>query len=86
MDFLEVGTINAMRYCDTLSKLKRAIRKKRPGLLKSDILLLDDNASPHSATATQSHIATLGLERLYHSPDVAPSDFHLFLALKKNLV
>ncbi|GFY26580.1 histone-lysine N-methyltransferase SETMAR [Trichonephila clavipes] len=73
------------RYCDTLSKLKGTIRRKRPRLLKSGVLLLDDNASPHSSTVTQNHIATVGLECLYHSPDLAPSDFHLFPALTKNL-
>ncbi|GFW47330.1 histone-lysine N-methyltransferase SETMAR [Trichonephila clavipes] len=73
------------RYCDTLSKLKGTIGKKRPRLFKSGVLLLDDNASPHSSTATQNHIATVGLERLYHSPDLAPSDFHLLPALTKNL-
>ncbi|GFY08262.1 histone-lysine N-methyltransferase SETMAR [Trichonephila clavipes] len=73
------------RYCDTLSKLKGTIRKKRPRLFKSGVLLLDDNASPHSSTAMQNHIVIVGLERLYHSPDLAPSDFHLFPALTKNL-
>ncbi|GFW95152.1 histone-lysine N-methyltransferase SETMAR [Trichonephila clavipes] len=73
------------RYCDTLSKLKGTIRKKQPGLFKSGVLLLDDNASPHSSKATQNLIATVGLERLYNSPDLAPSDFHLFPALTKNL-
>ncbi|GFV29988.1 hypothetical protein TNCV_3100651 [Trichonephila clavipes] len=33
----------------------------------------------------QNHIATLGWKRLYHSPDLIPSDFHLCPALKKNL-
>ena len=46
LDFLEVGTINATRYCDTLSKLKEAIREKRSCPLTSDLLLLDDNAKP----------------------------------------
>ncbi|GFV31360.1 histone-lysine N-methyltransferase SETMAR [Trichonephila clavipes] len=73
------------RYCDTLSKLKGTIWKKRPGLFKSGVLLLEDNASPYSSTATQNDIATVGLERLYRSPDLAPSDFHLFPALTKNL-
>ncbi|GFU99582.1 histone-lysine N-methyltransferase SETMAR [Trichonephila clavipes] len=88
VDISEIEAINASRYFDILSKLKEAIRKKRPGLLKSGILLLDDNARPQSATATQSHIATLGWERLHHPPyssNLAPSDFHLFPALKKNL-
>ncbi|CAL1270327.1 unnamed protein product, partial [Larinioides sclopetarius] len=29
LDLLEAGTINATQCCDTLSKLKEAIRKKR---------------------------------------------------------
>ncbi|GFW81174.1 hypothetical protein TNCV_4805421 [Trichonephila clavipes] len=56
----EVGNINATRNCDALSKLKEAIWKKRPGFLKSFVLLLDDNARPHSVTTTQNHIQILG--------------------------
>ncbi|GFW53548.1 mariner Mos1 transposase [Trichonephila clavipes] len=81
VDFLEVGTISATWYCDTLSKLKEAIRKKWPRLLKSGVPL-------HSTTATQNHIATLGWECLQHppyNPDLAPNDFHLYPSLKKNL-
>ncbi|GFW61304.1 histone-lysine N-methyltransferase SETMAR [Trichonephila clavipes] len=88
VDFLEVGTINATRNCDTLSKLNEAIRKRRPGLLRSGVMLVDDNARPHSATATQNHIVTLGWKCRHHppyNPNLAPSDFHLFPALKKNL-
>ncbi|PRD30723.1 UNVERIFIED_CONTAM: Histone-lysine N-methyltransferase SETMAR [Trichonephila clavipes] len=64
------------------------IRKKWPRLLRSGVLLLNDNVRPHSVTATQNHIATLGWERLDHppcSPDLAPSEFHQFPASKKNL-
>ncbi|GFU79442.1 histone-lysine N-methyltransferase SETMAR [Trichonephila clavipes] len=84
VEFLEVGTINATRHCDTLSKLKDVIRKNGLGCLKSDVLLLDDNARSHSATAGQNHISNLGWERLHHppySPNLAPSDFHLFSAV-----
>ncbi|GFS90055.1 histone-lysine N-methyltransferase SETMAR [Trichonephila clavipes] len=69
-------------------RLSRWIRKKGPGLLKSGPLLLDDNARPHTVTAMQNHIATLDWEPLHYppyTPDLAPSDFHLFPALKKNL-
>ncbi|GFV62841.1 histone-lysine N-methyltransferase SETMAR [Trichonephila clavipes] len=86
--FLDVGTINVTRYGDTLLKLKESIRKKRSGFLISDILLLDENARSHSATETRNHIATIEWKRLHYppySPDLASSDFHLFLALKKNL-
>ncbi|GFV06707.1 hypothetical protein TNCV_1611201 [Trichonephila clavipes] len=37
-----VHWVRAKRYCDTLSKLKEAIWKKRLGLLRSGVLLLDD--------------------------------------------
>ncbi|GFV30643.1 histone-lysine N-methyltransferase SETMAR [Trichonephila clavipes] len=84
LEFLENGTINDTWYSDTLSKLKEAIRKKRPRHLKIGVLLLDDNTIPQSTTATQNRNAILGLEEVYHSPDLAPSDFHLFPVLKKN--
>ncbi|GFW57606.1 histone-lysine N-methyltransferase SETMAR [Trichonephila clavipes] len=86
--FLELGTINATRYCDTLSKLKEAIRKKRPGLLRSGVLLLDADARPHLTPATKNHLAIFDWDHLHHppySPDLAPSDFHLFPALIKNI-
>jgi histone-lysine N-methyltransferase SETMAR len=47
-----------------------------------------DDARPHTAAATVHHIATFGWERLDHapySPDLAPSDFHFFPALKRTL-
>ncbi|GFX64911.1 histone-lysine N-methyltransferase SETMAR [Trichonephila clavipes] len=68
-----------------LQKLKGAIRKKWLGLLENGVLLLDDNARQNSVTATQNHIVFLGWERLYHSLNLAPSDFHLLPVLKKNL-
>ncbi|GFX12943.1 hypothetical protein TNCV_3659391 [Trichonephila clavipes] len=45
--------------CDTMSKLKEALRKRQLGLIRSSVLLLDD-----SATAMQNHIAFLGWECL----------------------
>ncbi|GFU75617.1 histone-lysine N-methyltransferase SETMAR [Trichonephila clavipes] len=78
---LLVYWLHATWYCDTLLKLKEAIWKKRNGLLRSDVLLLDDSMT------TQNHIASLGWEHLHHtpySPDLTPSDFHLFTTLKKN--
>ncbi|GFW20170.1 hypothetical protein TNCV_2321111 [Trichonephila clavipes] len=52
------------------------------------ICFSDDNGGPQTATAMKNHIEILGWDRLYHppySPNLAPSDFHIFLALKKNL-
>ncbi|GFW45136.1 histone-lysine N-methyltransferase SETMAR [Trichonephila clavipes] len=81
-------TINAAAYCTTLTKLRRAIQNKRRGLLTSGVLLLHDNARPHSAINTQNLIRSFRWEQIDHppySPDLAPSDFHLFRYLKEFL-
>lgn len=56
-------------------------------MLSKEILLLYDNAQPHTASRTQDLIASFGWEQLQHlpySPDLAPSDYHLFLNLTKH--
>ena len=52
------------------------------------ILLLHDSARLHSAHATIDALETLKFEVLAHlpySPDLAPSDFHFFPHLKRDL-
>jgi len=52
------------------------------------VLFLHDNAPAHRALATQKKLASLGFHCLDHpsySPDLAPSDYHLFPGLKKQL-
>ncbi|GFX83472.1 histone-lysine N-methyltransferase SETMAR [Trichonephila clavipes] len=47
-----------------------------------------DNARPHTANRTTALVERFGWEMVSHppySPDLAPSDFHLFPELKKNL-
>jgi hypothetical protein len=47
--------------------------------------MLHDNVRPHTASATQDLIATFGWEQFDHppySPDLGPSDYHVFLHLK----
>jgi histone-lysine N-methyltransferase SETMAR len=49
---------------------------------------LHDNAPAHRALATQKKLACLGFQCLDHppySPDLAPSDYHLFPGLKKTI-
>ena len=49
---------------------------------------MHDNAPAHPALATQKKLAYLGFQFLDHppySPDLAPSDYHLFPGLKKQL-
>jgi len=81
-------TINSAVYCETLKKLRRAIQNKRRGTLSATILLLHNNAWPHSAAQTQDLITSFKWEQMDHppySPDLAPSDYHLFLDPKKFL-
>ena len=89
VDFLPQGfTINADVYCDALTKLHHAIQNKRRGMLSRGVVLTHDNACPHTAATTQNLITTFGWEQFDHppySPDLAPSDFHLFLHLKSFL-
>ncbi|KAJ4439236.1 hypothetical protein ANN_07356 [Periplaneta americana] len=84
IDFLPRGeTVNTDRYCETLRKLRRAIQNKRRGMLTAGIVLLHDNARCTAAVLTE-----FGWELFHHppySPDLAPSDFHVFLHLKKFL-
>ena len=57
-------------------------------MLSRGIGLLHDNARPHTAAATQELLENFGWEQLDHppySPDLAPSDYHLFLHLKSFL-
>jgi hypothetical protein len=58
--FLPQGsTIKAGVYCDTLKKLRR---NKRRGMLSRCVMMLHDNARPHTAAATQDLIAIFGWE------------------------
>jgi histone-lysine N-methyltransferase SETMAR len=54
-------------------------------MLSRGVVMLHDNARPHTAAARQDLIPTFGWEQFDHppySPDLAPSDFHVFLHLK----
>lgn len=86
VDFLSRGeTINANGYCETLRKLRRAIQNKRRGMLTNGIVLIHDNARPHTANKTRQLLQDFSWSQFDHppySPDLAPSDFHLFLHLK----
>lgn len=89
IDFLEKNsTINKERYCQTLTKLKRAFKYKRKHLKDHQITLHHDNATPHSAHQTSDKIASFQwnlMPQPAYSPDLAPSDFYLFSHLKRHL-
>lgn len=88
LDFLEAGTtINSDRYVETLTKLKDRIARKRPEK-RRNFILQHDNARPHTSFKTRECLTKFGWTVLPHppySPDLAPSDFHLFGPLKEGL-
>jgi hypothetical protein len=80
-------TVTAERYCQQLRRLKEAIQQKRPGR-QHRVILQHDNARPHTANMMKAAIQELDWEILPHppySPDLAPSDYHLFCFLSNNL-
>ncbi|GFX09582.1 histone-lysine N-methyltransferase SETMAR [Trichonephila clavipes] len=58
------------------------------GILTKGVVLLHDNARPHTARRTAAVLTEFGWELFdypSYSSDLAPSDFHVFLLLKKLL-
>jgi len=57
-------------------------------MLSKKVLLHHDNACPHTAAATVETVQQLSFELLRHppySPDLGPSDYHIFGPLKEAL-
>ena len=88
IDYIPKGsTINAEHYSSLLVQLKDILKEKRPANFTKGVLFLHDNAPDQWALATQKNLAYLGFQCLDHpphSPDLPPSDFHLFPGLKNN--
>jgi histone-lysine N-methyltransferase SETMAR len=73
---------------ETLNQLQQRIRRVRPKRNMKDVLLLHDNARPHTSLRTREAIAKMGWAfppHPPHSPDLAPSDCHLFGHIKNAL-
>lgn len=89
IDYLETQkTITGAYYADLLRQLRDSIKAKRRGKLSAGVLLLHDNASSHTSHLAKAAVHQCGFEELPHppySPDLAPSDFHLFPKLKEHL-
>lgn len=89
-ELLQQGqTIDADKYCDQLVKLDAAIKLKRPILAnRKGVIFHHDNARPHVAQQTLQKLRQFKWEILPHppySPDMAPSDYHLFRSLQNSL-
>jgi histone-lysine N-methyltransferase SETMAR len=64
------------------------LKEKRLGKFTKIVLFLHDNVPAYRALATQKKLAYLSFQYLdypLYSPDLVPSDYHLFPGLKKQL-
>ncbi|XP_014785013.1 histone-lysine N-methyltransferase SETMAR-like [Octopus bimaculoides] len=81
-------TINANLYCEQLRRLKTVLSQKRASLVnRKSVIFHHDNARPHTTRLTKTLLEELGWEILLHppySPDLAPSDYHLFRGLQNH--
>jgi histone-lysine N-methyltransferase SETMAR len=86
--------VNSLWYCAVLEEaLKASIHSKCRGVLITGVVLHHDNAQPcaaaaAAAAATVDTIQKLKFKLLPHpaySPNVAPSDYHIFRPLKDAL-
>jgi len=75
------NTVTSATYADLKNHLHPAIKSKQHGRLSRGVLLQHDNAWVHTAHSTVTTFQDLSFKCLPHlpcSPDLAPSDFHVF--------
>ena len=89
MDLLENQKINSNKDCSHLDPLKIALDEKYLELVnRKHTLFHQDNVRSHISLMTRQKLLQLGWEVLIHQPhlpDIAPSNFHLFLSLQNSL-
>ena len=82
-------TVTAVLYSQQLERVQQALQQKEPALVnRKGVLFLHDNARPHIARLARDTIQRLRWETLCHppySPDLAPTDYHLFHSLDNHL-
>jgi histone-lysine N-methyltransferase SETMAR len=83
-------TVTAEVYCRQLDNLRRALNNKRPKWAeeRGKVRLLHDNARPHVAKKTRQKLEKFRWHVLPHpaySPDLNPTDYHLFSELARHL-
>jgi len=75
--------VTARYYCTLLQKVKDA--RIQLGRRRDKVFILHDNASPHVAKMTKENLESMGWEVLPHppySPDLSPTDYHLFRSMQ----
>ena len=79
-------TIDGKTYSRQLEGVRCAVRRLRPEIKK--VRLLHDNARPHVCNPVQETVKKFRWTVIQHppySPDLAPTDFHLFRSLQNFL-
>ena len=70
-------------------KLDKEIKEKwRELATRKGVIFYQDNARPHTSLVTRKKLLELGWEVMPHppySPDLAPSDYHLFHSLQNHV-
>jgi hypothetical protein len=91
VDFLPHGvTISAHYYRNLLhNEARQTIQQKKTLELSKKIFPLHDDACPHTVNLAKATLVTMGCKIMNHppySPDLVPTDFHLFETMKVHLV
>lgn len=79
-------SVDSKRYCQQLERVNKELVRR--GIDPRQIRLIHDNARPHVSKMTQSKLERLNWKVLPHapySPDLAPSDYHLFRSMQHGL-
>ena len=89
IDYLPKGqNINSEYYSSLLVQLKDILKEKRRRNFTKIVLFLHDNIPAHRILAIQKKLAYMGFhcfDQPPYSPDLAPSDYHLFPGLKETI-
>ena len=87
INVLQFGTtVNAQRHSQILTTFRQAIKSKRPGKLIRGVILLHENARPHTANTNKAPLQKFKWEVLCHSPyspELSPCDYTIFGPLKR---
>ncbi len=89
-DFYDEGRVTREVYIESVRWMQEALRKKRPALWgpPRNFILLQDNASPHTASDTEDYFESVGQQVWEHppcSPDLSPCDYWAFPLLKDQI-
>ena len=81
-------TINGLYYPSIIERLRFVIVEKGCGKVSRGVLLLHDNTPIYKCNIVQAANRQAGFIELNHSvysPDISPSDYHLFSTMNKFL-